>query len=322
MEIFTKSILLVLIVQSTLAIDDFETFKIAFNKSYETIEQELEAEYNFMKSLEFVQKTPGTKINAFSDLTEEQFNQKFLSSEDEFEDWQNILAQNYGFCNVTETSIFPEIDLRKDNVLTPVREQGACGSCWAFSTICTVESNYLTTKQAPLNKWTLSEQQLVDCASPKGCDGEKPTTGFKYLLEKGVTTGDRYPYVGKVQPCRPPIGSYYKIRSFCWVYPPDPKKIQILLSNRKAALTTVMKITNYMQFRHYDGKSVIETEVREGKTLSHAVNIVGYGKYFGKDAWIVRNSWGTSWGDKGYCYVSMNSQVFRLLELVYSASVV
>lgn len=103
-------------------------------------------------------------------------------------------------CRFNQTHFQSEIDLRKCGFVTPVKDQKKCGACWAFSTVCTTESLYLSSRQVSPWKFGLSEQELVDCASPHGCDGDKMSVGFGYIEHKGVGLSDQYPYIARVSP--------------------------------------------------------------------------------------------------------------------------
>lgn len=126
------------------------------------------------------------------------------------------------------------------------------------------------------------------------------------------------------------------------IHPENPTIVKTVLAKFKAAVSTSLQILDMDKFRHYEyviltvlnsleilnfnfnlnffysGKSVIINDFK-AKPLNHAVNIVGYGPKFGRQAWIVRNSWGTSWGDKGYAYVSQDSSIFGITKRVYVA---
>ncbi|UXI23113.1 glycosyltransferase 25 family member [Sarcoptes scabiei] len=298
------------------SINTFDLFKSRFQKTYRSIEDELEAERNFNDSLSYVLQTIGTKINAHSDLSGEEFARKFSSN------IESIEASNDDYkpyaCDFLPGQYPAHIDLRDIGHLTSIKNQGNCGACWAFATICTIESLLLASKQVSPCKFSLSEQNLIDCASKRGCDGEKQSTGYRFLQQNGTCESSRYPYVAKVQQCKHPFGPNYKIRDFCMIHPENPTIVKTVLAKFKAAVSTSLQILDMDKFRHYDGKSVIINDFK-AKPLNHAVNIVGYGPKFGRQAWIVRNSWGTSWGDKGYAYVSQDSSIFGITKRVYVA---
>ena len=103
------------------------------------------------------------------------------------------------------------------NVVTSVKDQGSCGSCWAFSAVGALEGlSYL----AYANAADFSVQQLIDCSSNahfgnNGCNGGVVSWAFKYVMYNGgITTSSKYPYIGRQRPCQNPTGTLFKISNF------------------------------------------------------------------------------------------------------------
>lgn len=108
-------------------------------------------------------------------------------------------------------AIATSIDWRSNNGVTPVRDQAACGSCWAFAAVAAIESSYLIKNKVALD---LSEQQLVSCSDiygNGGCNGGWPASALKYPLNYGMTTEAAYPYVARTGTCAQ-TGGDFKIR--------------------------------------------------------------------------------------------------------------
>ncbi|HEY3445083.1 MAG TPA: C1 family peptidase [Myxococcales bacterium] len=222
----------------------------------------------------------------------------------------------------------PSLDWRSYkgfNFLTTPRNQGACGSCWAFSVIGTFEATIAIRRSQANPTYDLSEQNLLDCAlSSTGCDsggvtwdlGGMGLGGEGYLVKTGVTTEACYPYVEAQNTCATPSGAcatLYQAEDYANVYSttppgmpwtwldPDPfvpdqtviDEIKSLLQERPVG--TSMRA--YDDLSYYD-KGVYEPiNTTQGSGL-HAVVIVGYDDAGGY--WIVRNSWGDDWGENGY----------------------
>lgn len=114
----------------------------------------------------------------------EEFARKFSSN------IESIEASNDDYkpyaCDFLPGQYPAQIDLRDIGHLTSIKNQGNCGACWAFATICTIESLLLASKQVSPCKFSLSEQNLIDCASKRGCDGEKQSTGYRFLQQNGT----------------------------------------------------------------------------------------------------------------------------------------
>ncbi|KAF7489700.1 Peptidase 1 [Sarcoptes scabiei] len=304
-------------------IKTFEQFKARFNKTYSNYFIETYRRRVFYQTLKYVEenKHRGVAINAHADLTVNEFSAKYLMPAPKTED----LLDEYKLlsCDKFEGVKLGELDLRKEGRLTKIREQLACGSCWAFSATANVESLLLGSN---CTKWTtndwLSTQQLVDCASKHGCNGEKTSAGLEYIQHKGIVKEGLYPYKAKVGVCKHPCGPYYHIKSFCGISPPDPDQVKIALSLTRSALSASILVHDVERLKNYDGKWVITDDGKLlGDPLSHAINIVGYTQRNGVEVWIIRNSWGESWGDHGYGYFKITPKrgVMGITKLVIVA---
>lgn len=195
------------------------------------------------------------------------------------------------------------VDWRGSGV-TPVKDQGQCGSCWSFSTTGALESAYY-------NKFgkliSFSEQQLVDCDNLKngghgdrGCNGGLMDNAFTFINKYGgLCTEGAYPYVsGKTstegtcqKTCQLVTGS--KIASFVDVKPDSDDAMMNALVKQTVSVAIE---ADSMDFQLY--KSGVFTG-KCGTNLDHGVLLVGYNV----DSYILKNSWGTSWGDGGYIYL-------------------
>lgn len=105
------------------------------------------------------------------------------------------LSAKLDFCEITARTTIAALDLRSLNHLTPIRDQGPCGSCWAFAGVAAVESAYLAYKNQTLN---LAEQELVDCAANRGCHGDTVPRGLDYIQENGIVEEQVYEYNARV----------------------------------------------------------------------------------------------------------------------------
>merc|ERR1711935_591308 len=162
---------------------------------------------------------------------------------------------------------------------------GQCGSCWAFSTVAGLEGQYFAKNQKLVS---LAEQQLVDCSSSfgnMGCNGGLMDNGFEYIetLSDGLCTEDSYTYTASDGSCK---------ASSCSTASP-------------AAPVSVAIDASHQSFQFY--KSGVYHELLCSSTrLDHGVTAVGYGTDGGKDYYIVKNSWGTVWGQQGYINMARN----------------
>jgi len=193
-------------------------------------------------------------------------------------------------------------DWTANGAVTGVKNQGSCGSCWAFSTIAALEgSYYLKNKQLV----SLSEQEFVDCSgSNKGCNGGWPWSALSDILgkEQGqVDTENGYPYKAKNQPCAFSSsavgGKYTGFQSYCKVgtNPCTEADMENLLYNY-GPLSACLDAT---PMQHY--KSGVDTATGcNANNIDHCITIVGYGTANGQQFWKIKNSWGTTWGEAGF----------------------
>lgn len=197
------------------------------------------------------------------------------------------------------------VDWRTHNppVVSAVKDQGGCGSCWAFSTAETMESAVAI---ASGKLMTFSEQQLVDCApNPQhcggtgGCSGSVQEVAMNYSKKAGITTEASYPYTAQTGQCQPE-----KIKSVATIdgYVKLPTNDYDALMNAVATVGPIAISVAASQGWSFYGGGIFNGDC--GWIVDHAVQLVGYGSENGKGYWIVRNSWGSGWGESGYIRIS------------------
>ncbi|GFO41743.1 cathepsin [Plakobranchus ocellatus] len=198
-----------------------------------------------------------------------------------------------------------EVDWTTKGYVTPIKNQGQCGSCWAFSATGSLEGQTFR-KYGRLT--SLSEQNLVDCSSKQGnhgCEGGLMDNAFTYIKENGgIDTESSYPYVGRDGKCR---FSASDIGANCTGYVDVKSKDESALQTAVANVgpISVAIDANHITFQLYEG-GVYHNFLCSQTNLDHGVLAVGYGTHEGKDYWLVKNSWGTTWGLKGYIMMSRN----------------
>lgn len=276
------------------AFKKFQKFMKKYNKHYSSI-QEYMARFNiFRQSLK--QKSNGLYkkgITQFSDLTENEFRRKYLNLN------INILnTLQYTEVQHTISGEAPEaFNWVDQKALGAVKNQGSCGSCWAFSTVGNLEGLYYI--KYGENK-RFSEQQLVDCDDKdEGCNGGLMENTFEWIKENGgVQLESDYPYKGRDQQCKQDKEKLVvKVDSFVKLDSVDEEVIKEYLY--KTGPLAIALNANPLQY-YYGGIVDDDEKSCDPQGLNHGVVLVGYGSENGVDYWIVRNSWGASWGEKGY----------------------
>merc|ERR1712073_194885 len=188
------------------------------------------------------------------------------------------------------------VDWTEKGAVTPVKNQKQCGSCWAFSTTGAVEGAW---KVASGKLVSLSEQQLVDCSKDNnGCGGGSMDAAFQFLHKNAVCTEQSYKYTAKNGKCHEqscdiaiPKGA---LTGFKDVTPNDEDALKEAVSKQPVSVAIE---ADEMSFQMYHG-GVLTKQC--GVKLDHGVLLVGYGTDNGVDYWKVKNSWGPTWGEKGY----------------------
>ena len=232
-------------------------------------------------------------VNQFADLTEDEFKARFTGGLRQAK--KSLRRAAVGPFNVTANPT--SVDWSQKGAVTPVKNQEQCGSCWAFSTTGSVEGAwFISNGTLP----SLSEQQLVDCSTAEGnqgCNGGLMDYAFQYIISnKGITTEASYPYTAtgpnSCEASGKPVAA--TLSGYKDVAPNNELALETAIVQQPVSVAVE---ADQSVFQFYSG-GVMDSTC--GTQLDHGVLAVGYGTDAGKDYYKVKNSWGESWGEKGY----------------------
>ncbi|KAL4468843.1 hypothetical protein ABPG72_008770 [Tetrahymena utriculariae] len=276
----------------------FQKFKRSFNVQYQNQAEESYRLSIFLQNLKMIEqhnadatRTYDQAVNLFSDLTNEEFQARYL-----MKSLPSQLNKNLPLLSLNETASQP-IDWTTKNILPGVKNQQQCGSCWAFSTAGLLESVY-NIHNKPATPISFSEQQLVDCCGAEGfgcegCNGAWPTDAVAYTQKFGIVKETQYQYTAKDGTCKKTLeGIGYKPSQQFQVAANDAA-LQAALQNSPISICV-----DASQWSSYASGVFPNTKCSSSPNAAdHAVLLVGYNA---NGTWKVRNSWGTSWGQQGY----------------------
>lgn len=245
-------------------------------------------------------------LNQFADLTRYEFAEKYISG-----GYQNrstsLRGRTYTWSLLyTNASALPQaVDWTTQGAVTPVKDQGQCGSCWAFSATGSMEGAWKLKDGLLIS---LSEQQLVDCSTAQGnqgCNGGLMDDAFQYVIKNnGITSESRYPYTATgpntcMSTGKPVAASLVGFKDV-----PPGSELALMTAIAQQPVSVAVEADQSV-FQFYSG-GVMTASC--GSNLDHGVLAVGYGTQGGQDYYKVKNSWGSSWGEKGYILLGRGSK--------------
>lgn len=284
--------------------ESWEDFKALYGKNYAG-EEEASRKAIFESNMAFIESENAKGhsytlgMGPFADITSEEFKATHLGYNKPESDSPVLDVHQW-----QGEQLEDRIDWTEKNVVTPVKDQGQCGSCWAFSTTGALESGYAL---ATGNLVSISEQQYVDCDGfPNlGCNGGQMSSALKWAEKHDLCTEESYPYVAKgglFSSCKSSgcdvaikSGSVTGVKSLAGLL--GKASDEDMMSALHQQPLSIAIEADQTIFQHYTS-GVITGSC--GTNTDHGVLLVGYGTDGGDDYWKVKNSWGPSWGDHGF----------------------
>lgn len=268
-------------------VSEFQAWKSANGIKYESMFEESYRERVFLENLAKIKLHNSNKmntytmgVNQFTAMTQEEFIQAYLGT---IVPTENIVADNSN-----DVPIVGDVDWTSQGAVTPIKNQGSCGSCWAFSTTGALEG---LSKLAYGELKSFSEQQLVDCSAKYGnmaCNGGLMDNAFKFVRDNGIVLESEYPYKAVKQTCAIATGSF-KISGFTDIR--DCNTLATALVGRP--ISVAVDASNWSPY-----KSGVFSNCKT--SLNHGVLLVGLTDQY----WVIKNSWGTSWGANGFIWLA------------------
>ncbi|KAL3754684.1 hypothetical protein ACJRO7_001873 [Eucalyptus globulus] len=286
--------------RASLMEDRYESWLARYNRTYKSRAERLLRFQIYQANVlyvDFINRLPlpfKLTDNGFADMTNVEFKATYLG----FHRRTNRRTDmKTNITDETDGDMPASFDWRKEGAVTPVKDQGQCGSCWAFSAVAAVEGlNQIKTGKLV----SLSEQELMDCDVGKhdqGCSGGEMDTAFSFIQRNGgITSESDYPYRGRDGSCDAAMLRSHAatISGYGDVPANDERSLEAAVARQPISVAID---AGGLEFQLYSRG--IFTGIC-GYDLNHGVAAVGYGSEGSRNYWIVKNSWGRDWGEDGY----------------------
>jgi len=295
-----------------LAVDEWEAFKSHHGKKYNNDVEErfrmkiyLENRGRIAKHNKDPQAPFKLAMNQYGDFLSHEFAKRMNGFRMELRNASLHNLEGATFLTPHHFVAPKTVDWRTQGYVTPVKDQGQCGSCWSFSATGALEGQHMR-KSGKLT--SLSEQNLVDCSRAEGnegCNGGLMDNAFLYIKKnKGIDTESSYPYEGQDDKCR-----YKKVDAGAedtgYVDVPSGDEEKLMHAVASVGPVSIAIDASHESFQFYSKGIYVEAKCSSTE-LDHGVLVVGYGTDEGQDYWLVKNSWGPTWGDGGYIKMARN----------------
>lgn len=288
------------------AADVWENFKVTHGKSYTDAEEDLYRKHIFEQNLKYVEEhnqrfseglvTFDLEMNKFGDMTSEEFVAQMTRP------IQVSKAAKKTFAHYPDVERTENVDWRSKGAVTPVKDQGMMGQSWCFSAVAPLEGIWFLKTGDLID---MSEQQLNDCVPSVG--GNRygyVERAYDYIKDAGGIDSEES-YGKKSNECMfNPDGVVANVTGYVDI--PEGDEVAQALAVHDAGPVSVLIDASHLSFQLYSSGIYYEPACQDPPSLNHAVTSVGYGSEGTTDYWILKNSWGTAWGELGYIRVIRN----------------
>jgi len=299
----------------------FHEFEVTFGKKYADEQERSRRLAIFVDNLLEIEMLKAadegsatySHLTPFADLSKEEFTQR---------NGFDLAGQDLSaapLADQLDTSSLPDsFDWREQGAVNKVKDQKQCGSCWAFATVANIEGAGFVTNKKLLS---LSEQELVDCdkGQDQGCQGGLPSNAYKFLISSktGLEAEKDYPYKAKNGQCKATASEEQAFVSGWTSISKDEDQIAAAVT--KYGPLAIGINAGPMQL-YTGGIAHPSKQSCNPSKLDHGVAIVGFGVESGTKYWVIRNSWGASWGERGYYRIVRGAGACGLNTMVTTAT--
>jgi cathepsin F len=318
MKVLLAVALLVAVASAATPRELFDKFVKDYNKVYASDEEHSHRFNVFKQTLARIEALNADEpfrphgINEFADLTVEEFKGKYLMNKLQFAKLRESLQ---GASKLDTSDYVAQLPSTfnwalNTSIVTPVKNQGECGSCWAFSATENIESVWALAGNKLVS---LAPQQIVDCdTNDEGCNGGFPYGAYEYVISAGgLELETDYPYTAKNGKCKfNKADVAASIASWAYITQNGDESLLAPAVYNEAPLSICVDAVTWQTYT----SGIITKNC--GQQLDHCVQLTGWNQSGSTPYWIIRNSWGTSWGNAGFIYVEQGKNLCGLANLV------